>query len=228
MSEETPKSETPVDEATPAAEETPTEEAAPEAVVVQKMPVADEPIPEPEETPIVEEAAPAAEPVAAESEADDVSDGLDIGSQAIPSDEPMAAPVIRGKIDKFGVAMGTGRRKTAVARVRIKDGDGKMEVNGKSAEEFFCVERDRLMVLAPLKATETEKKVDIWVKVEGGGTTGQTGAVILGIARALEARDESHHAILAEGGFLTRDDRMVERKKYGLAKARRSFQFSKR
>ena len=115
-----------------------------------------------------------------------------------------------------------------MARVRIKDGDGKFVVNGKPFEEFFAVERDRKMVQAPLVATETRNKVDVWVRVNGGGTTGQTGAVILGVARALEARDASCHHALSHGGFLTRDSRMVERKKYGLRKARRAFQFSKR
>lgn len=235
MSEETKNEETPVEEAAPAAE-TPVEETAPAA----ETPV-EEAAPEaPAETP-VEEAAPTAAPAVADESASaentgeegsasdgSASDGLDIGSQANPSDEPAPAPVIRGRIDKFGVAMGTGRRKTSVARVRIKDGDGKIEVNGKPFDEYFCVERDQLLVLGPLKATEFEKKVDIWVKVDGGGTTGQTGAVVLGIARALQVRDESLHGVLAEGGYLTRDDRMVERKKYGLRKARRSFQFSKR
>ena len=84
------------------------------------------------------------------------------------------------------------------------------------------------MVQEPLKATETRDSVDVWVRVNGGGTTGQTGAVVLGIARALEARNESLHHTLSSGGFLSRDDRMVERKKYGRRKARRSFQFSKR
>ena len=161
-------------------------------------------------------------------EGDELSGGLDIGSQAIDNNEPAPPPKVRGKIDKFGVAMGTGRRKTSVARVRISDGDGQITVNDKPLDEYFCVERDRLMVHAPLKATETDGKVDVWVRVEGGGTTGQTGAVVLGIARALQARDESLHGVLSDGHYLTRDDRMVERKKYGLAKARRSFQFSKR
>lgn len=139
-----------------------------------------------------------------------------------------AAPTIRGKVDRFGTAIGTGRRKTSVARVRIKSGGGRFEINGRSLEDYFRVERDRLMIEAPLKATDSFGKVDVWVRVSGGGTTGQTGAVILGIARALQAKDPSLHQQLSEGGFLTRDGRMVERKKYGYKKARRSFQFSKR
>lgn len=124
--------------------------------------------------------------------------------------------------------MGTGRRKTSVARVRIKEGTGDFVVNGKPFDEFFCVERDRKMVQEVLEVTNTRRTVDVWVRVNGGGTTGQTGAVVLGVARALQVKDPSLHHLLATGGFLTRDDRMVERKKYGRRKARRSFQFSKR
>jgi len=142
--------------------------------------------------------------------------------------EPVAAPIIRGKLDRFGVAMGTGRRKTAVARVRVRPGDGKFAVNERPLEDFFRIERDRHMIEAPLRGTDMFGKVDVWVRVDGGGTTGQTGAVVLGISRALEALNPSLHATLAEGGFLTRDGRMVERKKYGRKKARKSFQFSKR
>ncbi|MBW3541235.1 MAG: 30S ribosomal protein S9 [Planctomycetes bacterium] len=142
--------------------------------------------------------------------------------------DPDYVPIIRGRIDRFGTAMGTGRRKTAVARVRITEGTGKLEFNGRTLDEYFRVERDRKMVTGPLRAVDREGKVDVWVRVEGGGTTGQTGAVILGIARALQAREPDLHHTLADGGYLTRDSRMVERKKYGKKKARRSFQFSKR
>jgi small subunit ribosomal protein S9 len=159
-----------------------------------------------------------------------LASGLTLGEGA-PADEtvsPDFKPVIRGKIDRFGAAMGTGRRKTSVARVRIKDGDGKLTINERDLSDYLPTERDQQMVLAPLKATGALGKVDVWVRVNGGGTTGQTGAIILGIARALQARDSSLHHRLAEGGYLTRDGRMVERKKYGFKKARRSFQFSKR
>jgi small subunit ribosomal protein S9 len=142
--------------------------------------------------------------------------------------EPQAPVIRRGKLDRFGVAMGTGRRKTAVARVRLKAGNGSFVVNGRQMEEFFCTERDQFLVQAPLKATEKLGQVDVWVRVNGGGTTGQAGAIVLGIARALEAINPNLHGALAEGGYLTRDSRMVERKKYGHKKARRSFQFSKR
>lgn len=154
---------------------------------------------------------------------------LDIGSQAEPDDAgPVPAAMLRGRVDKFGVAMGTGRRKTAVARVRISDGDGKLTINGREMTEYFPRERDQQLIRGPLKATDTLGKVDIWVRVNGGGTTGQTGAVLLGIARALQVKDPDLHSKLSEGGYLTRDGRMVERKKYGFKKARRSFQFSKR
>jgi len=137
-------------------------------------------------------------------------------------------PVIRGKLDKHGVAMGTGRRKTAVARVRLKAGTGSLTINGQALDEYLRVERDRQMVEAPLKATEMFGKVDVWVRVNGGGTTGQTGAIVLGIARALEGYNNQFHETLSAGRFLTRDSRMVERKKFGFKKARKSFQFSKR
>tara|TARA_R110002072_G_scaffold303099_1_gene493452 strand:+ start:171292 stop:172023 length:732 start_codon:yes stop_codon:yes gene_type:complete len=175
--------------------------------------------------------APADEPVA---EADAEEGGSDLpeltlGDGAPAEAEELVAPaVVRGKIDRFGVAMGTGRRKTSVARVRIKDGNGEFTVNGKPFDEFFCVERDRKMVQEALDLTGTRDTVNVWVRVNGGGTTGQTGAVVLGVARALQVKDPSLHHVLATGGFLTRDDRMVERKKYGRRKARRSFQFSKR
>ena len=101
-------------------------------------------------------------------------------------------------------------------------------INGKPLDQYFCVERDRGMILAPLELVGKAESVDVIVRVNGGGTTGQTGAIVLGIGRALQGLvPESHHELSASG-FLTRDSRMVERKKYGLRKARRSFQFSKR
>ncbi|MBD3674015.1 MAG: 30S ribosomal protein S9 [Planctomycetaceae bacterium] len=192
-----------------------------------------------EETTSTEEAAaaPAAEETAttedapAEEATESVAEGLEIGSTATAvADEvdPDFEPVVRGKIDKFGVAMGTGRRKTAVARVRVQAGKGKFTVNGKELTEFFPVERDQKMILAVLEKTEKTGKVDVWTRVSGGGITGQTGAVVLGLARALQVMDPSLHEVLSDNGFLTRDPRMVERKKYGFKKARKSFQFSKR
>ena len=155
---------------------------------------------------------------------------LTIGAGAPAEAAPAhtAAPSIRGRIDKLGVAMGTGRRKTAVARVRIRRGNGQLMINERPLDDYFRVERNRAMVESPLRATDSLGKVDVWVRAQGGGTTGQVGAIVLGIARALQAMDPGLHQRLSEGGFLTRDGRMVERKKYGFKKARRSFQFSKR
>jgi small subunit ribosomal protein S9 len=135
---------------------------------------------------------------------------------------------IHGKLDRNGVAIGTGRRKTSVARVRLKPGNGATSINGRRLEEYFNNIRDLQMIEAPLRVTEKLGQVDLWVRVNGGGTTGQTGAIVMGIARALEALNPSLHPLLSENGFLTRDSRMVERKKYGFKKARRSPQFSKR
>jgi small subunit ribosomal protein S9 len=123
---------------------------------------------------------------------------------------------------------GTGRRKSAVARVRIRPGTGSITVNGKDFQEFFPTDDTRNLVTGPLTATECREKFDIFVNVRGGGPTGQAGAVRLGIARALKVDDESNEGALREGGFLTRDARMKERKKYGQRGARRKFQFSKR
>lgn len=156
---------------------------------------------------------------------------LTFGGAVETAAEPTVAPapvIVRGKLDRFGVAWGTGRRKTAVARVRVQPGTGKFVVNNRPMEQYFCNERDREDVLAPLRATDKFGQVDVAVNVLGGGPTGQSGAIILGIARALEALNPSLHQQLGDNGFLTRDSRMVERKKYGYKKARKSFQFSKR
>jgi small subunit ribosomal protein S9 len=123
---------------------------------------------------------------------------------------------------------GTGRRKAAVARVRLKPGTGKFEVNERPLDKYFTEDRDRSDCMAPLKATETLGKVDVFVNVSGGGITGQAGAIVLGVARALKRANLQYDGALRAGGYLTRDAREVERKKYGRAGARRSFQFSKR
>ena len=170
--------------------------------------------------------------VPASSETGSVVPTLDIGSTS-GVEAAVAAPVViehvvRGRILPDGTAVATGRRKTSVARVRAKRGTGVFTVNGRSLEEFFCVERDRLLVQAPLKVTALLGQYDIWARTNGGGISGQAGAIVLAISRALQALRPELHDQLAEQGFLTRDDRMVERKKYGHKKARRSFQFSKR
>ena len=123
---------------------------------------------------------------------------------------------------------GTGRRKASVARVRLRAGDGKIEINKRPLEKFFMEDKDRLDVVAPLKATQTLGKVDVFVNVKGGGVTGQAGAIMLGVARALKVANKDYDEVLREGGYLTRDSRVVERKKYGQRGARRGFQFSKR
>jgi len=123
---------------------------------------------------------------------------------------------------------GTGRRKTSIARVRVRAGDGKFTVNKRSLEQYFTEEKDRGDSVAPLKATETLGKVDVFVNVKGGGISGQAGAIVLGVARALKRANPEYDDALRAGGYLTRDSRMVERKKPGRAGARRSFQFSKR
>ena len=123
---------------------------------------------------------------------------------------------------------GVGRRKTAIARVRIWTGQGQISINGKTVEEFFTEDKDRKAVYAPLVATDALKTYDVGVNVKGGGHTGQADATKLGIARALAKADPSLEAALRDGKFLTRDPRMVERKKYGQPGARRKFQFSKR
>jgi small subunit ribosomal protein S9 len=123
---------------------------------------------------------------------------------------------------------GTGRRKTAVARVRIREGTGVFEVNSLPVEQYFLEEVHRSDVRAPLAATEMGGRVDVFVNVQGSGKSSQSGAVSLGLARALKEFRPDLEAPLRQGEFLTRDPRMVERKKYGHKKARKSFQFSKR
>ena len=124
---------------------------------------------------------------------------------------------------------GTGRRKSSVARVRLVPGNGKITINGRTIDEYFGLETLKLIVRQPLVLTKTLDKFDVFVKVEGGGFTGQAGAIRHGISRALlEVDAEAYRADLKAAGFLTRDSRMKERKKYGLKAARRAPQFSKR
>ncbi len=115
-----------------------------------------------------------------------------------------------------------------MARVRVRSGEGKIVINGKDYEQYFPTVDMRNLVLGPLQATETQGQFDVFANVKGGGPIGQAGAVRLGIARCLKIDDDSRDVALREGGFLTRDARMKERKKYGQRGARRKFQFSKR
>ena len=117
---------------------------------------------------------------------------------------------------------GTGRRKNAIARVRLTEGSGKITINGKDIEEFFGMETLKVIARQPLTVTNTTSKYDVIVKVTGGGFTGQAGAIRHGIARALNEANEEFRPALKQNGFLTRDPRMKERKKYGLKKARKA------
>ncbi|MCD6396484.1 MAG: 30S ribosomal protein S9 [Spirochaetaceae bacterium] len=126
------------------------------------------------------------------------------------------------------LALGTGRRKTAIARVFLRDGNGKISVNGKTVEDYFANPSFVYVVKQPLGVTATEGKYDLLINVKGGGPSGQAGACRHGIARALVEYDDANKAALRANGFLTRDSRMVERKKFGQRGARRKFQFSKR
>ena len=123
---------------------------------------------------------------------------------------------------------GTGRRKTSAARVFLKPGSGEIKINGRALEVFFGRETARMIVRQPLVSSDLDGKFDIQVRVSGGGTTGQAGAIRHGITRALLAYDESLRPSLRKAGFVTRDARAVERKKVGLRKARRATQYSKR
>jgi len=151
---------------------------------------------------------------------------VEVASTA-PEQKPDPVPSATNE-SKSGFWWGTGRRKSSVARVRIKPGSGKFLINKKPLEEYFRRVQDQTSVLAPLKAVDAEKRFDVFINVKGGGTTGQAGASLLGVARALRKYNDSYVPALRDGGHLTRDPRMVERKKPGQSGARRRFQFSKR
>ena len=133
------------------------------------------------------------------------------------------------KTDKItGDALGTGRRKSSVARVRVRAGSGKVTINRRDLKEYFPIDQDQKNVLEVLEAVGKTGEVDVVINVRGGGNTGQSGACRMGIARALVSYDGELSTVLRDGGFLTRDSRMKERKKPGLHGARRGTQFSKR
>jgi len=134
----------------------------------------------------------------------------------------------KAKVSGASDALGTGRRKTSVARVRLRTGEGRIVINERPLDEYFTIPQDRNAVVAPLEQTEKQGDVDVVIRVHGGGTTGQAGACMQGIARALLAYDTELEHKLREAGLLTRDSRMKERKKPGLHGARRGTQFSKR
>jgi small subunit ribosomal protein S9 len=143
------------------------------------------------------------------------------------SSTPAAAPV-EPKIDAQGRAYATGKRKNAVARVWIKPGKGRITINGRDQEIYFARPVLRMMIAQPLEVTNRLGQFDVIVSVEGSGLSGQAGAIRHGLSKALTYYEPGLRPVLKPHGFLTRDSRVVERKKYGKAKARRSFQFSKR
>ena len=150
--------------------------------------------------------------------------------KTVTSGETAAETVITAepKIDEHGRAYGTGRRKSATARVWVKPGTGKITVNGKDQEQYFARPVLRMVIEQPLVEADRRTEFDVICTVKGSGLSGQAGAVRHGIARALVNYEPGLRAVLKPFGYLTRDPRTVERKKYGRAKARRSFQFSKR
>ncbi|MGE0844819.1 MAG: 30S ribosomal protein S9 [Flavobacteriaceae bacterium] len=150
----------------------------------------------------------------------------ELGS-ALNTGEP-EAPVHVKKVDELGRSYATGKRKDAIARVWVKPGAGRIIVNGKDMEQYFARPVLRMILQQPLVAASRLGQYDVNCTVSGGGLSGQAGAVRHGISKALTYFEPELRAVLKKGGFLTRDPRVVERKKYGKAKARRSFQFSKR
>ena len=139
-----------------------------------------------------------------------------------------AVPVREPKRDAQGRSYATGRRKNAVARVWVKPGKGEMEINGKPAAKYFARPVLRMMITQPFLVSDRHQQFDVYATVVGGGLSGQAGALRHGISRALTYFEPGLRPVLKKAGFLTRDPRVVERKKYGKMKARRSFQFSKR
>ncbi|GLR47056.1 30S ribosomal protein S9 [Sphingomonas astaxanthinifaciens] len=176
--------------------------------------------------------APAPEAVAAPAEtaADDAAPATEAASDEPAPFVPAVsdAPLREQQLDKFGRAYATGRRKDAVARVWLKPGSGKIVVNGRDQEVYFARPTLRLVINQPFGITDRVGQYDIIATVKGGGLSGQAGAVLHGIAQALSRYEPVLRTTVKRAGFLTRDPRVVERKKYGKAKARRSFQFSKR
>jgi small subunit ribosomal protein S9 len=163
-------------------------------------------------------AAPVAAPVSA-----------DIEAPAAPIAPPVSTmPLREQEIDNLGRAYATGRRKDAVARVWVKPGSGKITVNGRDQEIYFARPTLRLVINQPFGVTDRDGQYDVICTVKGGGLSGQAGAVKHGIAQALTKYEPALRSAVKAEGFLTRDSRVVERKKYGKAKARKSFQFSKR
>jgi small subunit ribosomal protein S9 len=150
------------------------------------------------------------------------------GPAAVPSTMAQVPEDVQPKRDALGRSYATGKRKNAVARVWIRPGTGKIEVNGRDSPIYFARPVLRMLLNQPFVVTDRLGQFDVWCTVNGGGLSGQAGAVRHGISKALTFYEPGLRPVLKHGGFLTRDSRVVERKKYGKAKARRSFQFSKR
>ena len=149
-------------------------------------------------------------------------------SAAVPATMASVPTEVQPKRDELGRSYATGKRKNAVARVWIKPGNGKIEVNGRDSPVYFARPVLRMLISQPFVVSNRLNQFDVWCTVKGGGLSGQAGAVRHGISKALMYYEPGLRPVLKQGGFLTRDSRVVERKKYGKAKARRSFQFSKR
>ncbi|PZN58411.1 MAG: 30S ribosomal protein S9 [Proteobacteria bacterium] len=158
--------------------------------------------------------------------AEQLSSLAELGT-AVAAEQP-AAPVHVQKLDKSGRAYATGKRKDAIARVWVKPGSGKITINDKEYNAYFARPVLQMILKQPIIAANRDGQYDVVATVAGGGLSGQAGAVRHGISKALTYYEPGLRAVLKKGGFLTRDSRVVERKKYGKAKARRSFQFSKR
>jgi len=169
----------------------------------------------------------AAETAAVETAATETAD-VEVAEAPAPVAPQIETPLREQQLDKYGRAYATGRRKDAVARVWLKPGSGKIEVNGRDQTIYFARPTLRLVINQPFDVTDRVGQYDIVATVKGGGLSGQAGAVKHGIAQALSRYEPALRTAVKREGFLTRDSRVVERKKYGKAKARRSFQFSKR
>jgi small subunit ribosomal protein S9 len=184
--------------------------------------------PEPEVPEVVEVEATEAPAADVAAEAAPATDGATDEAAPPPPPPVEEAPLREQQLDKFGRAYATGRRKDAVARVWIKPGSGKIVINEREQEVYFARPTLRLVINQPFDVADRKGAYDVIATVKGGGLSGQAGAVKHGIAQALTRFEPALRTTVKRAGFLTRDPRVVERKKYGRAKARRSFQFSKR
>jgi len=213
--EEEPKAEAPAPEQAP----------KPEAKAAEAKPAEDRKPKAPKPPEGGEAAEAQAEPAAAEGEVPaEGAEEAEKAEEPLPEPEAPAPPLPEGR----HYIWGTGRRKKAVARVRIRPGTGRFLVNKREADQYFNHQRDREAIVAPLRVAQMARGWDVWANVKGGGYTGQAGAVVLGLARALAKAMPETEGALRDHGLLTRDARMPERKKPGQPGARKRFQFSKR